>query len=209
MAEIGKTNYTIQVGNLSSLRTIADVRDAVIAYYKLVTIKPQFGESYNIGGEKTLKVGEILDFLISLSSVKKKFKIIIDKNRLRPIDADLQIPDCTKFKNHTGWKPTYKFEETLEDLLNFEREDFKFIGIEKFKDVKLIMDEIKRRHTSEDSSSSVSTKPIVTDNLSSQPQSSSRRETTEAKPVTHTENISPSTSIEDMTTYRTAPVPLH
>ena len=102
LAEIGKTNYTIQVGNLPSLRTIADVRDAVIAYYKLVTIKPQFGESYNIGGEKTLKVGEILDFLISLSSVKKKFKIIIDKNRLRPIDADLQIPDCTKFKNHTG-----------------------------------------------------------------------------------------------------------
>ena len=97
----------------------------MIAYYKLVTIKPQFGESYNIGGEKTLKVGEILDFLISLSSVKK-FKIIIDKNRLRPIDADLQIPDCTKFKNHTGWKPTYKFEETLEDLLNYWREMVKF-----------------------------------------------------------------------------------
>ena len=32
----------VKVGNLKSLRTIADVRDAVRAYYLLVTIKPQF-----------------------------------------------------------------------------------------------------------------------------------------------------------------------
>ena len=39
----------IKVGNLNSLRTVADVRDAVRAYYMLLTINPQYGETYNIG----------------------------------------------------------------------------------------------------------------------------------------------------------------
>ena len=32
----------------------------------------------------------------------KKIKIITDRARLRPIDADLQIPDTTKFYKATG-----------------------------------------------------------------------------------------------------------
>ena len=44
-----------------------------------------------------------------------------DKNRLRPIDADLQVPDTTKFKKHTGWEPQIKFEQTMNDLLDYWR----------------------------------------------------------------------------------------
>ena len=109
----------VSVGNLQSLRTIADVRDAVHAYYLLLTKNPIGGEVYNIGGNHTCSVGEILDFLLSKS--KKKIIYKIDKNRIRPIDADLQVPDTTKFKTHTGWKPKYKFEETMSDLLNYWR----------------------------------------------------------------------------------------
>ena len=39
-----------------SLRTVADVRDAVRAYYMLLTINPVSGESYNIGGNHTCKI---------------------------------------------------------------------------------------------------------------------------------------------------------
>ena len=45
----------------------------------------------------------------------------VDKNRIRPIDADLQIPDCEKFKSHTRWSPQYSYKETLNDLLNYWR----------------------------------------------------------------------------------------
>ena len=55
-----------------SLRTIADVRDAVHAYYLLVTKKPISGEAYNIGGDYSCKVGDILKYLISISNYKKK-----------------------------------------------------------------------------------------------------------------------------------------
>ena len=111
----------IKVGNLRSLRTIADVRDAVRAYYMLVTINPQAGEYYNIGGKYTAEIGEILNYLIKLSSLGSSLKIEVDPDRLRPIDADLQIPDTSKFQNHTGWMPTISFEKTMVDLLNYWR----------------------------------------------------------------------------------------
>ncbi|MDP7195627.1 MAG: GDP-mannose 4,6-dehydratase, partial [SAR202 cluster bacterium] len=123
MIEAGLMKPVVKVGNLKSLRTIADVRDAVRAYYLLLTKKPIPGEVYNIGGSFTCTVEYILKFLISKS--KKKIKYEIDKNRLRPIDADLQIPDTSKFKKHTGWKPKYKFEKTMLDLLNYWREKVK------------------------------------------------------------------------------------
>lgn len=63
----------------------------------------------------------MLDYLISLSTVDN-IKIQVDKSRLRPIDADLQVPCTDKFKNHTGWAPRIKFEKTMADLLNYWRE---------------------------------------------------------------------------------------
>tara|TARA_R110000851_G_scaffold142627_2_gene281319 strand:+ start:276 stop:1289 length:1014 start_codon:yes stop_codon:yes gene_type:complete len=120
MIEIGLQEPVIQVGNLDSLRTWADVRDAVRAYYMLVTKNPTGGEYYNIGGTYTCSIREMLNHLISLSTVDN-IDIVIDPERLRPIDADLQVPDTSKFTNHTGWKPEISFEKTMLDLLNYWR----------------------------------------------------------------------------------------
>lgn len=119
MAEAGMTPPVIKVGNLNSLRTVADVRDAVRAYYMLLTVDPQPGEVYNIGGTHTAQVGDILGHLMSLCTLP--LKIEGDPARLRPIDADLQVPDCTKFMEHTGWKPEITFEKTMWDLLEYWR----------------------------------------------------------------------------------------
>ena len=124
MIEAGLQEPTIYVGNLQSLRTYADVRDAVKAYYMLVTENPIGGEYYNIGGEYTCEIGEMLDYLISQSTVKD-IKVEVDRDRLRPIDADLQVPDTTKFREHTGWKPEYTFEQTMNDLLDYWRNEIK------------------------------------------------------------------------------------
>ena len=123
MIEANMQEPVVFVGNLQSLRTVADVRDAVHAYYLLLTKNPIAGEVYNIGGNHTCTVGEILDFLLSKS--KKKIIYKVDKNRIRPIDADLQVPDTTKFKLHTGWEPKYGFEKTMLDLLDYWREKVK------------------------------------------------------------------------------------
>lgn len=111
----------VKVGNLKSLRTYADVRDAVRAYYMLVTVNPIPGEYYNIGGNYTCTVGDTLNTLLSFSPKKDVIKVEIDPERLRPIDADLQVPDCTKFKKHSGWEPVIPYEKTMHDLLDYWR----------------------------------------------------------------------------------------
>jgi GDP-mannose 4,6-dehydratase len=125
MIEEGLIPPVVKVGNLNSLRTIADVRDAVRAYYLLVTHHPVAGEYYNIGGTYSCTIGELLDYLISLSPEKNNIKVMIDPERLRPIDADLQVPDTTKFEKHTGWKPEISFEKTMKDLLAYWRDKVK------------------------------------------------------------------------------------
>lgn len=125
MIEAGLIEPVVKVGNLQSLRTYADVRDAVRAYYMLVTIDPVAGEYYNIGGSYTCKVGETLDTLLSFSYAKDRIKVIVDSERLRLIDADLQVPDCRKFKDHTGWEPVIPYEQTMKDLLDYWRKRVK------------------------------------------------------------------------------------
>jgi GDP-mannose 4,6-dehydratase len=122
IAEIEKRGKepNIYVGNLDSIRTFMDVRDAVKAYWLLVN-NPVPGEVYNIGGNKTMTIGEMLDTLISLSSVKG-IKKIIDPQRLRPSDVTLQIPCSDKFKKLTGWEPIIPFEDTMLSLLNYWRD---------------------------------------------------------------------------------------
>lgn len=121
MIESGQIAPVIKVGNLDSLRTFADVRDAVNAYYMLVTVKPTAGAYYNIGGTYTCSVRDMLNHLISLSTKKNEIKVEIDPERLRPIDADLQVPNTRKFEAHTGWKPEISFNQTMQDLLDYWR----------------------------------------------------------------------------------------
>lgn len=122
MIEKGSIAPVVKVGNLQSLRTYADVRDAVRAYYMLVTVKPVAGAYYNIGGTYTCEVGDTLKTLIGMSPMKDEIQVEVELSRLRPIDADLQIPDCRKFREHTGWEPGITFEQTMGDLLNYWRE---------------------------------------------------------------------------------------
>ena len=129
LIEAGLIPPVVKVGNLDSLRTYADVRDAVRAYYMLVTMNPIPGEYYNIGGSYTCTVGDTLHTLINMSTLKEQIKVETDPERLRPIDADLQVPDCRKFKEHTGWEPEIPFEQTMEDLLNYWREKIKKTGV--------------------------------------------------------------------------------
>ncbi len=121
LIEKGLIPPTVKTGNLQSLRTWSDVRDAVRAYYMLVTVDPLPGAYYNIGGTFSCTVEEMLDHLVSIST-HKGIKVEVETSRLRPLDADLQVPDIGKFKGHTGWEPEIPFEKTMADLLDYWRE---------------------------------------------------------------------------------------
>ncbi len=117
--EAGLAPAVVRVGNLDSIRTFLDVRDAVEAYWLLVT-ECTPGEVYNIGGDEIMTIGNMLDRLLKLSKTKP-ITVTVDTARLRPSDVTLQIPCIDKFVRETGWKPTIFFDKTLVDLLDYWR----------------------------------------------------------------------------------------
>lgn len=121
MIEAGMIPPVVKTGNLKSMRTWSDVRDAVRAYFLLVTANPIPGAYYNIGGTHSCTVEAMLDHLLGLST-RKDIRVETDPGRLRPIDADLQVPDTAKFRSHTGWEPRIPFAQTMADLLDYWRE---------------------------------------------------------------------------------------
>ena len=120
LIEKEKKEPTIEVGDLTPKRDWTDVRDMVRAYFLSVE-KGKSGEVYNICSEKTIRVREVLDLLISMSKIKDKIKVKPDKSRMRPSDVPVLLGDCSKFKKATAWKPEIPFTKTMEDLLNYWR----------------------------------------------------------------------------------------
>lgn len=106
-------------GNLDSIRTILDVRDAMRAYWE-ATLHCQAGEAYNIGGTTTISVGDFMNLLIQKSRVPISTRL--DPSLLRPADVTLQIPNVDKFTLAAGWRPKHSFEETVDHLLNYWRQ---------------------------------------------------------------------------------------
>lgn len=109
-------------GNLESTRTIIDVRDAMDAYC-VALLKGEPGEAYNLGGETVITVGEFLAVLKELA--KCEIPSRVDPKLLRPADVTLQIPNTEKFRQRTGWRPKYSFQESVEHLLNHCRAEVK------------------------------------------------------------------------------------
>lgn len=105
-------------GNLNSTRTLIDVRDAMSSYWAAAECC-QPGEVYNIGGNTIITVEQFLDTICSMASrpIPKR----LDPNLLRPADVTLQIPCIEKFKEATGWEPTYSFQDSVAYLLDYWR----------------------------------------------------------------------------------------
>ncbi len=118
MIEKGKQEPIIHVGNLEASRDYTDVRDMVKAYI-LAVEKCDSGQSYNICTGKAIKIGDLLDLLLSFS--KLRVDIQKDQQRMRPSDVPVLLGDNSKFVAKTGWKPEIPFEKTMKDLLDYWR----------------------------------------------------------------------------------------
>jgi len=128
LIEEGLQEPVIKVGNLASVRTFQDARDAVRAYY-LLSLESEkgnvpCGEAFNIAGEEAYKLPEVIDLLLSFST-RKDIKVETDTDRLRPIDADYQMFDNAKIKKFIDWKPEISTNQMFKDLLNHWRDEIK------------------------------------------------------------------------------------
>lgn len=125
MIEKGLLPPVLKVGNLDSVRTYQDARDAVRAYLMLLrkseegSLAP--GITLNIAGKEVFKLHEIVEILLGLSR-NDRIQIVTDPARLRPIDANYQMFDNSKLEKIIDWSPQISVRQMLGDLLSFWRE---------------------------------------------------------------------------------------
>ena len=119
LIESGLQEPIVYVGNLSSVRTFQDCRDAVKAYWLLMNANVNPGDYFNIAGEESFKLTEVVDILLSFSDVD--IEVRVDNDRLRPIDADYQMFDNSKICSIIDWKPEISAKQMFLDLLNHWR----------------------------------------------------------------------------------------
>ncbi len=108
----------LRVGNLETRRAITDVRDLINAFL-LAIEKCEYGQAYNVSGEKVYQMQEILDILKGLTHVK--FEVFQDPTLMRPTDEPIIYGDSTRFKQKTGWKQKIELKRTLQDMLAYWR----------------------------------------------------------------------------------------
>ncbi|WP_028546038.1 GDP-mannose 4,6-dehydratase [Paenibacillus taiwanensis] len=109
----------VSVGNLQAKRDFTDVRDIVRAYWVGLE-KGEAGECYNIASGTCVTIEEMLNLLLSMSTIS--IEVVPDPSRMRPSDVEILLGDASKFERQTGWKPTIPFEQTMSDLLGYWRE---------------------------------------------------------------------------------------
>ncbi|NIK68761.1 GDP-mannose 4,6-dehydratase [Paenibacillus sp. BK720] len=118
--EKGLKPPVLHVGNLEAKRDFTDVRDVVRAY-RMALNDCEAGEIYNIASGQCHEIREVIQILLSYSTVD--ITIEEDKTRLRPSDVKVLVGDYGKFYERTGWKPEIPFEQTMKDLLDYWRNE--------------------------------------------------------------------------------------
>jgi GDP-4-dehydro-6-deoxy-D-mannose reductase len=125
--EAGQQAPVMHVGTLSAERDFCDVRDVMRAYH-LIMEKGAPGEVYNIASGKTWRISDLLNTLLSYSSMD--IQIEIDPTRVRPGSSTKVWGDATRLRQATGWQPTIPLEQTLLEVLDDCRQRVKALAEE-------------------------------------------------------------------------------
>ncbi|NPE30016.1 GDP-mannose 4,6-dehydratase [Methanococcoides sp. SA1] len=120
--EKGLIKNTLSVGNLNVKRDYTDVRDAMKAYFQ-IALKSKPGAVYNLCSGNAHNLNDLLEILVSLSTLDVNIKV--DESKFRPSDLPTMVGDNSKIKTEIGWVPEIDIYETLQDLLNYWRESDK------------------------------------------------------------------------------------
>ena len=120
--EAGLQEPVLKVGNMAAARDFSDVRDIVHGYH-LAATTGEPGDVYNLASGQPHKISALLDTLLSFTDVH--IRVETDPDRYRPVDVPVVYGSAEKFYQLAGWMPEIPFEQTLEDTLDYWREQVK------------------------------------------------------------------------------------
>ena len=49
---------------------------------------------------------------------RRPVEVVVDPDRVRPVDQPLLLADASKLRLDTGWEPRYSLDQTLSDMLD-------------------------------------------------------------------------------------------
>lgn len=119
LAEVGRAEPRLLVGNLDAERDITDVRDTVRAYLRLAAHEGATGRVYNVCRGQAIRVRELIERL--LSRARLPMTIEVDPSRLRPVDTPRILGSPARLREETGWTAVIPLDETLDDLMSWWR----------------------------------------------------------------------------------------
>jgi GDP-4-dehydro-6-deoxy-D-mannose reductase len=116
------TRDAIGLLDTESSRDFIDVRDAVRAYWGLIT-HPRFmedcaGKAFNVGSGRACPISEVIRTLETITG--KTYPVTVPTEH-RQIALPSQQSDNSRIHRVTGWTPQISLEETLRDMLAAER----------------------------------------------------------------------------------------
>ncbi|MEK7795698.1 MAG: GDP-mannose 4,6-dehydratase [Candidatus Hydrogenedentota bacterium] len=112
---LGKARPVIETGDLDAKRDFTHVEDVVRAY-ALLAEHGQRGEAYNICSGSAARIGDALDKLIALASIRAE--VHTDPARARPSDTPELYGDPAKLEA-LGWRREHTLDDILHDLLDY------------------------------------------------------------------------------------------
>ncbi len=110
----------IHVGDLTAKRDFSDVRD-IVSGYRLLAEKGRAGEAYHFCSGNMVTIKQILEMLLKMCD--KSIIVKTDNSRLRKNDIPCLKGDNKKARTKLRFQPKYSLNQTLQDTLNYWREE--------------------------------------------------------------------------------------
>jgi UDP-glucose 4-epimerase len=104
-------------------RCFTNVSDVVGALIDLSDCQDAVGKVINIGSTECVSIEQLADRVIALTGSKsQKQYLSYEEAYGRPFDDMLlRVPDLTRIEKLIGYKPKYNLEQTLEQVIEYER----------------------------------------------------------------------------------------
>lgn len=118
--EAGLQEPRLRLGNLEPKRDLTDVRDVIRAYIAMMR-SARAGERYNVCSGRQLSIRALLDAFLAHARVP--ITVEQDPALFRPNDVPLLVGDHGRLTADTGWEPTIPIEQTVNDLLDYWRQE--------------------------------------------------------------------------------------
>ena len=110
-------------GDGSQSRVFCHVSDAVSAVLAIFNDVQAEGQAFNIGGEEEVSIRELAERVIQVTDSSSRIEYVSYEDAYPAgfEETMRRVPDTTKLRTLTGWKPKYSLDEIIKDIENYFR----------------------------------------------------------------------------------------